>query len=147
AGTAQRTRHDDSYGDARSGVGGAGGAAGAVARRMRRQRIRSRDDAWRRAAPDMSRGLPLHIGGMTLRALRRDGWVTAFAVLTIGLGTAASRAMVAILHAISGDPLPGRSQQLFYPHLDASPTGFANETGLDPTEGFKIGRASSRERV
>lgn len=84
----------------------------------------------------MSRGLPLHIGGMTLRALRRDGWVTALAVLTIGLGTAASMAMVAILHGISGDPLPGRSQQLFYPHLDASPTGFANETGLDPTEGF-----------
>lgn len=84
----------------------------------------------------MSHGLPLPFGSTTLRALRRDGWVSALAILTIGLGTAASASMVAILHGISGDPLPGRSQHLFYPHLDASPTGFASETGLDPSESF-----------
>ncbi len=58
---------------------------------------------------------------LALRSLRRSRILTALMVLAIGLGIGASMTMLTVLHVMSGDPLPGRSGQLFYPHLNPLP--------------------------
>ncbi len=58
---------------------------------------------------------------LALRSLKRNRVLTALMVLAIGLGIGASMTMITVLHVMSGDPLPGRSGQLFYPHLDPRP--------------------------
>ena len=55
---------------------------------------------------------------LALRSLKRNPILTALMVLSIGLGIGASMTMITVLHVMSGDPLPGRSGQLFYPQLD-----------------------------
>jgi putative ABC transport system permease protein len=52
------------------------------------------------------------------RSLRRNPVLTALMVLAIGLGIGASMTMLTVLHVMSGNPLPERSTQLFYPQLD-----------------------------
>lgn len=55
---------------------------------------------------------------LALRSLKRNKVLTALMVLAIGLGIGASMTMITVLHVMSGDPIPGRSAQLFYPQLD-----------------------------
>ena len=74
---------------------------------------------------------------LALRSLRRSPVLTALMVLAIGLGIGASMTMITVLHVISGDPLPGRSAYLYYPHLDPLPLDFQkNAYGPDPTMNF-----------
>lgn len=61
---------------------------------------------------------------LATRSLIRNRILTALIVLVIGLGIGATMTMITVLHVMSGDPLPGRSSTLYYPHLDASPPGF-----------------------
>ncbi|MDN2711135.1 ABC transporter permease [Janthinobacterium sp. SUN118] len=56
-----------------------------------------------------------------LRNLRRNPALTALMVLTLAVGVAASVATVTILHAMSGDPLPHKSDRLFVPMIDVVP--------------------------
>jgi putative ABC transport system permease protein len=58
---------------------------------------------------------------LALRSLKRSRVLTALMVFAIGLGIGASMTMVAVLHAMSGDPLPGRSARLYVPQLDPRP--------------------------
>jgi putative ABC transport system permease protein len=58
-----------------------------------------------------------------LRSLRRTPVLTALMVLSIAMGIGASMTTLTVMHLLSGDPLPGRSQHIFYPQLDASPRG------------------------
>jgi putative ABC transport system permease protein len=58
---------------------------------------------------------------LALRSLNRSKVLTALMILAIGLGIGASMTMITVLHVMSGDPLPGRSAQLFVPQLDARP--------------------------
>ena len=58
---------------------------------------------------------------LALRSLKRSKVLTALMILAIGLGIGASMTMITVLHVMSGDPLPGRSAQLFVPQLDALP--------------------------
>jgi putative ABC transport system permease protein len=51
-------------------------------------------------------------------SLGRNPVLTALMVVAIGLGIGASMTMITVLHVMSGNPLPGRSAQLFYPQLD-----------------------------
>jgi putative ABC transport system permease protein len=74
-----------------------------------------------------------YYASMTIRALKRDRWVTALVVFATGLGVAGSMTNISVIAAMSADPLPGRSQQLYYPHIDASPPGFARQAALDAT--------------
>lgn len=53
-----------------------------------------------------------------LRSLRRNRYLTALMVLTLAVGVAASVATLAILHAMSGDPIPSKSDRLFVPFID-----------------------------
>lgn len=58
---------------------------------------------------------------LALRSLKRSKVLTALMILAIGLGIGASMTMITVLHVMSGDPLPGRSAQLYVPQLDARP--------------------------
>ena len=58
---------------------------------------------------------------LAMRSLRRNPVLTGLMVLAIGLGIGASMTMITVLHVMSGDPLPGRSDVLFYPTLDPRP--------------------------
>jgi putative ABC transport system permease protein len=72
---------------------------------------------------------------LALRSLRRNPILTALMVLAIGLGIGASMTMVTVLHVMTDDPLPGRSAQLYYPHLDPTPLNYThNGDGPDPTD-------------
>jgi putative ABC transport system permease protein len=52
------------------------------------------------------------------RSLTRNKALTALMVLAIALGIGASMTTLTVLHVLSGDPLPGRSAQLYYPQID-----------------------------
>lgn len=58
-----------------------------------------------------------------LRSLRRTPVLTGLMVLSIAMGIGASMTTLTVMHLLSGDPLPGRSQHIYYPQLDASPRG------------------------
>lgn len=59
---------------------------------------------------------------LALRSLKQNRGLTALMVLAMGLGIGASMTTLTVFHLLSGDPLPGRSGQLFYPQLDPTPT-------------------------
>lgn len=61
---------------------------------------------------------------LALRSLKRSPILTALMVTAIGLGIGASMTMITVLHVMSGDPIPGRSAQLFYPHIDPLPVNY-----------------------
>jgi putative ABC transport system permease protein len=53
-----------------------------------------------------------------LRSLRRNPALTALMVLTLAIGVAASVATLTILHVMSGNPIPHKSDRLLVPLLD-----------------------------
>jgi putative ABC transport system permease protein len=53
-----------------------------------------------------------------LRSLRRNPALTALMVMAIGFGVAASMTTYAVFRAVSGNPIPGKSAQLFTPLVD-----------------------------
>lgn len=56
-----------------------------------------------------------------LRSLRRNPVLTALMVLTLAVGVAASMSTLTVLRAMSGDPIPSRSDRLFVVQVDNSP--------------------------
>jgi putative ABC transport system permease protein len=58
---------------------------------------------------------------LALYSLKHHRVMTALMVLAIGLGIGASMTMITVLHVMSGDPLPGRSAQLYVPVIDPYP--------------------------
>lgn len=74
---------------------------------------------------------------LALRSLRRNPVLTALMVLAIGLGIGASMTMITVLHVMTDDPMPGRSAQLYYPHIDPLPLNFGQSgDGPDPSDSF-----------
>ncbi len=55
---------------------------------------------------------------LALRGLRRFPKSTVLAVITVALGLAASMTTLALLHTLSADPLPGRSQDMYLAWVD-----------------------------
>jgi putative ABC transport system permease protein len=55
---------------------------------------------------------------LALRSLRRNIALTALMVLAVALGIGASMTTLTVLHVLSGDPVPGRSAQLYHPQID-----------------------------
>ena len=55
---------------------------------------------------------------LAMRSFRRNKVLTALMVLAIALGIGASMTTLTVFHVLSGDPMPGKSGQLFYPQLD-----------------------------
>jgi putative ABC transport system permease protein len=56
-----------------------------------------------------------------LHSLRRNPALTALMVLTLAIGVAASISTLTILHMMSGNPIPAKSEQLFVPLIDNGP--------------------------
>lgn len=56
-----------------------------------------------------------------LRSLRRNPALTALMVLTLAVGVAASVSTLTIVHMMSGDPIPQKSERLFVPIFDVGP--------------------------
>jgi putative ABC transport system permease protein len=56
-----------------------------------------------------------------LRSLRRNPALTTLMVLTLAIGVAASVSTLTILHMMSGDPIPQKSDRLFVPVFDVAP--------------------------
>ncbi|HEY0198321.1 MAG TPA: ABC transporter permease [Rhodanobacter sp.] len=72
---------------------------------------------------------------LALRSLKRNPILTALMMLAIGLGIGASMTMITVLHVMTDDPLPGRSGQLFTPHLNPLPLNYKQGgDGPDPSD-------------
>jgi putative ABC transport system permease protein len=56
-----------------------------------------------------------------VRSLRRNPFLTALMVLTLAVGVAASVSTLTILHMMSGDPIPEKSDRLLVPQIDNGP--------------------------
>src|SRR6185295_13967853 len=56
-----------------------------------------------------------------LRSLRRNPALTALMVLTLAIGVAASVSTLTILHVMSGNPIPHKSDRLIVPLVDVAP--------------------------
>jgi len=62
-----------------------------------------------------------HYLALGVRHLRRNPVLTALMVVTLGVGVAASMATLTVLRAMSGDPIPHKSDRLFAPRVDIRP--------------------------
>jgi putative ABC transport system permease protein len=71
-----------------------------------------------------------------VRSLRRNPALTALMVLTLAIGVAASVSTLAILHVMSGDPIPTKSERLFVPQFDNA-----------PLEGYSPGEAPDENQM
>jgi ABC-type transport system, involved in lipoprotein release, permease component len=58
---------------------------------------------------------------LALRSLRRNKVLTTLMVLALALGIGATITTLTVFKLLSGDPLPGKSAQLFYPQLNPYP--------------------------
>jgi putative ABC transport system permease protein len=56
-----------------------------------------------------------------VRSLRRNPALTALMVLTLAVGVAASMSTLTILHMMSGNPIPHKSERMFVPVMDVGP--------------------------
>ena len=66
-----------------------------------------------------------------LRSLRRNPMLTALMVMAIGFGVSASMITYSVFRAVSGNPIPEKSSQLFVPQIDSWGPG-RNEKGEPP---------------
>jgi putative ABC transport system permease protein len=70
---------------------------------------------------------------LALRSFRRNKALTALMVLAIALGIGASMTTLTIFHVLSGDPIPQKSDRLFYVQMDpATMDGYT--AGEEPDE-------------
>lgn len=72
---------------------------------------------------------------LALRSLKRSPGLTALMVLAIGFGVAASMTTWSVFRAVSGDPIPWKSSQLFVPQIDAwGPKGHRGGDDNEPQD-------------
>ena len=61
----------------------------------------------------------LYYFDLGLRSLRRNIVLTALLIVAIGVGVGASMTALTVFRAMSGDPIPEKSRQLFTPQIDS----------------------------
>ncbi|MFT3763285.1 MAG: ABC transporter permease [Pseudoxanthomonas sp.] len=86
---------------------------------------------------------------LAIRSLRRNPVLTALMVLSIAVGIGAAMTTLTVMHLLSGDPLPGRSQHIFYPQVDALSTNQARRNPpdmLDYASAMDLWRARRADR-
>lgn len=71
---------------------------------------------------------------LALLQLKSHRMLTAIIAIAIGLGVGSTMTMFTVIHVLSRDPLPGRSQSLFYPQLDSRPDDWRGGDGPDPSQ-------------
>jgi putative ABC transport system permease protein len=75
---------------------------------------------------------------LALHSLQRNVVITALMVVAVGVGIGASMSVYTILRAMSGDPIPHKSGQLFIPQIDVwgpQSRQNANQAGRDRLPG------------
>lgn len=78
-----------------------------------------------------------HYFELAVRSFKRNAVLTALMVTAIGLGVGASMTMVTVLHVLTRDPIPGRSNSLFVPHIDPVPINFKKAAAsVEPSDLF-----------
>ncbi|HEY5948536.1 MAG TPA: hypothetical protein VIV40_23755, partial [Kofleriaceae bacterium] len=55
---------------------------------------------------------------LAIRSLKRNVALTVLMIVAIAFGVGASMTTLTVLHVLSVDPIPGKSQQLYYVQLD-----------------------------
>ncbi len=70
---------------------------------------------------------------LALRSFRRNRALTVLMVLAVALGIGASMTTLTVFHVVSGDPIPDKSDRLFYVQLDPRPLNGA-KPGEDPSD-------------
>ena len=86
---------------------------------------------------------------LAFQSLRRSRALTFLMILAIAVGIGASMTTLTVMHILSGDPLPGRSGQIFYPQVDADPTRDDSKEPLDLMDyrsGFDLWSAHRADR-
>ncbi|GLQ90422.1 ABC transporter permease [Dyella flagellata] len=63
---------------------------------------------------------------LAIRSLRHNKVLTGLMVLAIAVGIGASMTTLTVMHLLSGNPLPGKSDVLFYAQVDPNPNGAAS---------------------
>jgi putative ABC transport system permease protein len=58
---------------------------------------------------------------LAFQSLKRNRVLTGLMILAIAVGIGASMTTLTVMRILSGDPLPGRSAQIFYPQVDPDP--------------------------
>ena len=72
---------------------------------------------------------------LALRSFKRNKALTVLMVLAIALGIGASMTTLTVFYVLSGDPIPQKSDKLFYPRIDPrSANGFT--PGDEPEDQF-----------
>ena len=64
---------------------------------------------------------------VALHNSKRNKVLTILMVLAISVGIGASMTTLTIMRLLSGDPLPGQSQHIFYPQIDVAPDSSGGE--------------------
>ncbi len=88
---------------------------------------------------------------LALRSLRRNKVLTALMVLAIAVGIGASMTMLTVLHVLSGNPIPGKSSQLYRVQIDPRDS-FGYRPGMEPLDqvtwidGMNLLRAKRADR-
>ncbi len=95
-------------------------------------------------------GMFMHNLGLGAISLRRNPLLTALMIMSIGFGVAASMVTFAVFRAVSGDPIPQKSSQLFVPLIDNRGPQF-NRHGEPPsaltyTDAMALMRAHRADR-
>jgi putative ABC transport system permease protein len=70
---------------------------------------------------------------LALRSFRRNRVLTALMVIAIALGIGASMTTLTVFHVLSGDPIPQKSDRLFYVQLDPQPM-LGYQAGEEPND-------------
>jgi len=89
---------------------------------------------------------------LALRSLKRNPALTVLMVVAIGFGVAASMITYSVFRAVSGDPIPDKSAQLFTPQVDSwGPQQSFNGDGeppqaLDYTDAMALMHAHAAKR-
>lgn len=73
---------------------------------------------------------------LALRSLKRNWIMSTLMVVAIGLGIGASMTMLTVVHVLNADPLPGRSSQLYVPHVDPLPLKYRSHPNWHPDDNF-----------
>ena len=85
---------------------------------------------------------------LALRSLKRNPVLTALMVIAIGVGVAASMTTYAVFRAVSGNPMPDKSSQLFVPQIDNwGPAGRRNGGDVPDSLSYTDAMALMREHV
>ncbi len=89
---------------------------------------------------------------LALRSLKRNKLLTALMIVAIGFGVAASMITYSVFRAVSGNPIPDKSAQLFTPQIDSwGPQQSFNGDGeppqaLDYTDAMALMHAHAAKR-